>query len=87
MATGEDAATEALAAVLDSPAMPAPEGVTPNFDDPPNMNGLAVAIIRLTLVIASVCLLLRAYARVYLLRKAQIEQGKSACLVTATMRR
>lgn len=69
---------EELAAALEMPAMEAPKGVKANFDNPPNENGLALAIITTTLVIGTLCVLLRAYARVYLLRKVQIEE--SACI-------
>ncbi|KPM43161.1 hypothetical protein AK830_g3392 [Neonectria ditissima] len=64
----------ALAELLDTPAMEPPKGVTADFDNPPNQNGLAIAIITLTMVIATICLVLRLYARVYLLRKVQIEE-------------
>ncbi|KAL1953357.1 hypothetical protein VTO42DRAFT_2978 [Malbranchea cinnamomea] len=64
---------EALAELLDSPAMEPPEGVTPNFDNPPNRNTLAIVIITVTLGITTVCFLLRAYYRLYLLRKVQIQ--------------
>ena len=67
---------EELAAVLDMPAMEAPEGVEPDFDNPPNENGLALAIITVTLAIGTLCVLLRAYGRVYLLRKVGIEERK-----------
>lgn len=68
-------ATE-LEALLAEPAMKAPNGVIPDFDDPPNENGLAWFIITLCMIVATVCLLLRAFARVYLQRKVQIEDGK-----------
>ncbi|KAI1384386.1 uncharacterized protein F4822DRAFT_432933 [Hypoxylon trugodes] len=67
-----DAAT--LEAFLDTPAMPAPEGVTPVFDNPPNQNSLGITVLTVCLVISTVCVCLRAYARVYLLRKVQVEE-------------
>lgn len=69
----------ALEALLDSPAMPAPEGVTPNFENPPNQNGLGMTVLTLCLVFSTICVCLRMYARVYLLRKVQIEEGERLC--------
>ena len=74
MATGAPSLEEILAA----PAMPPPEGETANFDNPPNQNTLAMVIITVTLALSTLCLLLRAYARIYLLRKVQIEEGEYA---------
>lgn len=71
---------EELEAILDMEAMPLPEGEVRNFENPPNQNGLALAIITLTLAIGTLCVLLRAYARLYLLRKIQIEESKLGLL-------
>lgn len=69
--------TEAeLAAMLEMPAMEPPAGQEANLENPPNENALAMGIITSTLVIGTLCVLLRAYARVYLLRKVQIEEGE-----------
>ncbi|KAH8689592.1 hypothetical protein BGW36DRAFT_412363 [Talaromyces proteolyticus] len=59
---------------LNGPALQPPEGVTPNFDNPPNNNRLAYIVLTLCAVVATICLLLRLYARVILLRKIQIEE-------------
>jgi hypothetical protein len=78
--------TEAeLAAMLDMPAMEPPEGQEANFENPPNENALALGIITVTLVIGTLCVLLRAYARVYLLRKVQIEEGEFTPSLTASL--
>lgn len=74
MSTDYDDAT--LQALFDTPAMTAPDGVTANFDDPPNQNGLAIAVLTLCLVISSICVMLRFYARVWLLRRVQAEEGE-----------
>lgn len=66
-----------IEAILDMEAMALPDGETRNFENPPNENGLAMAIITITLVVGTVCVLLRGYARLYLLRKVQIEESKS----------
>lgn len=61
---------------LDGPALAPPKGVKPNFDNPPNQNGMAQAILAVCAAVATICLFLRGYARVYLLRKVQVEEGK-----------
>ncbi|KAJ4397790.1 hypothetical protein N0V93_002027 [Gnomoniopsis smithogilvyi] len=58
-----------LEALLASPAMEAPEGVTPDFDNPPNQNALAWFVTTFCMVIATACLLVRLYSRVW-------QQGK-----------
>lgn len=81
--TAPDAAT--LAIILDGAAMEAPDGVEAIFDNPPNQNGLAIAIITVTMVIATLCIFMRAYARVYLLRKVGLEESESLDLDGADM--
>ena len=46
----------AIEKLLDAPAMEAPEGATPNFENPPNQNELAIAV--LTLSFSSICVFL-----------------------------
>ncbi|KAJ5677953.1 uncharacterized protein N7477_003586 [Penicillium maclennaniae] len=65
---------EALAALLNAPALPAPEGVTPNFDNPSNANGLAWFVTTFCMVVATMCLLLRLYVRLYLEKKFRAEE-------------
>ncbi|KAH8423611.1 uncharacterized protein LDX57_001371 [Aspergillus melleus] len=64
---------------LDGPALAPPKGIKPNFDNPPNQNGMAQAILAVCAAVATVCLFLRAYARVYLLRKVQVEEILAIC--------
>ncbi|PGH18372.1 hypothetical protein AJ79_00438 [Helicocarpus griseus UAMH5409] len=59
---------------LEMPAMPAPDGITPNYANPSNRNDLAMAVLTLCLVISTVCVALRAYARIYLFHKFQAEE-------------
>ncbi|CAH0054245.1 unnamed protein product, partial [Clonostachys solani] len=61
---------------LNLPAGLPPEGVTANFENPPNNNALAWGVLLLCQVISTVCLVLRGYARVFLLRKFSAEEGK-----------
>lgn len=56
------------------PALAPPPGVVPNFDNPPNNNPLAIGVLSACAAVATICLFLRAYARVLLLRKVQIEE-------------
>ncbi|KAL5338238.1 hypothetical protein BJX70DRAFT_215430 [Aspergillus crustosus] len=59
---------------LDGPALKPPEGITPQFNNPPNRNGLAIAVLSTCAVFATICCFLRGYARVVLLRKLQTEE-------------
>ncbi|KAJ5239229.1 hypothetical protein N7468_003848 [Penicillium chermesinum] len=65
---------EMLAKLLAAPALPPPKGVTPNFDNPPNQNNLAWFVTTICMVVATLCLLLRGYARVWLEKKIGIEE-------------
>ncbi|KAH7411401.1 hypothetical protein BKA64DRAFT_569183 [Cadophora sp. MPI-SDFR-AT-0126] len=66
--------TEEVAAILSTPALMAPPGVTPNFDEPPNKNGLAWFITTTCMVISTLCVLLRGYAKLWLTKKIGIEE-------------
>lgn len=72
---------EALAELLAAPALPAPAGVTPDFDNPSNRNGLAWIITTFCMVIATMCLLLRGFTRIWLERKIRVEEGQQAIRV------
>ena len=63
-----------LEALLAAPALPPPDGVTPNFDDPENQNGLAMFVFTFCTIIATLCLLIRSYARFWVERKFQLEE-------------
>lgn len=88
MSNSSDAssAAEKLAALLASPALQPPPGVTPDFDDPANNNGLAWFVLTSCMAVATVCFLLRAYARIYLQRKLHMEEGRSNSSTTPTCR-
>ncbi|PGG99347.1 hypothetical protein AJ80_09385 [Polytolypa hystricis UAMH7299] len=60
---------------LDGPALAPPEGVTSNFDNPDNQNELALGVLVTCVAIATFSFLLRAYGRIYLLRRFQIEEA------------
>ena len=71
-----------LEALLAAPALPPPEGVIPNFDSPPNRNGLAYFVTAFCLVVLTLCLLLRAYSRTWRERKLHKEEGKTPARTT-----
>ncbi|KAL2751907.1 hypothetical protein ACRALDRAFT_2064536, partial [Sodiomyces alcalophilus JCM 7366] len=56
---------EELEGLLAAPALEPPPGVIPNFENPPNRNGLAVAVTTLCIAISTLCLFLRAYVRMW----------------------
>ncbi|GFN20892.1 hypothetical protein ABZX51_009818 [Aspergillus tubingensis] len=65
---------EALATLLDEPALAAPSGVTANFDNPPNSNTLAWVVTTFCTVVLTICFLLRIFARLWLDRRVGIEE-------------
>ncbi|RAK95362.1 uncharacterized protein BO80DRAFT_419179 [Aspergillus ibericus CBS 121593] len=65
---------EALAKLLAEPALAAPSGVTPNFDNPPNSNTLAWVVTTFCTVVATICFLLRLFARIWLDKKLRVEE-------------
>lgn len=65
---------EQLDAVLEMPAMAPPTGEVSNFINPPNQNGMAVGIMVLCVVVTTLCLLIRAYARLILLKRIQAQE-------------
>lgn len=67
--------SDKLEALQALPALAPPEGVTPNFDNPPNQNGLAWAVTTTCMVIATLCLFVRCYARLWIEKKVRIEEG------------
>lgn len=63
-----------VAAILSTPALVAPPGVTPNFIDPPNKNGLAWFVTTICMIVATLCVFLRGYAKVWLAKKVETEE-------------
>ncbi|KAI1504749.1 hypothetical protein F5X99DRAFT_416452 [Biscogniauxia marginata] len=59
--------------ILNGPALAPPEGIVPNFENPPNRNDLAEITSITCLTIASVGMLLRIYAKVFCVRRLEIE--------------
>ncbi|KAE8153296.1 hypothetical protein BDV25DRAFT_169179 [Aspergillus avenaceus] len=71
--------SDQLAALLAAPALQPPAGVTANFDNPPRHNGYAWGITTVCMVIATLCLLLRAYVRLWLDKKFRVEDVLMIC--------
>jgi hypothetical protein len=67
--------SEAIAALLASPALAPPESVTPEFDSPPNQNSLAWFVTTFCMVVATICLFLRAYTKLWIERRPKFEEG------------
>lgn len=61
-------------AILNGPAMAPPPGEVSDFSNPPNENPLAIGVLVTMIVISTFCVLVRLYARVYLLRKVSLEE-------------
>ena len=57
-----------LQAVLNGPAASPPAGVTPNFNDPPNLNRAVAVVLTLCVFSSTVAFLLRLYTKKFLIR-------------------
>ncbi|KAI1123811.1 hypothetical protein F5Y10DRAFT_251096 [Nemania abortiva] len=60
-------------AILDGPGLIPPEGVIPNFDNPPNQNSLGLAVISVCLSISTLAFATAAYAKLYCMKKIHVE--------------
>ncbi|KAJ5704232.1 hypothetical protein N7493_011370 [Penicillium malachiteum] len=67
---------------LSGPALAPPAGVTSNFDNPPNNNPLAIGVFAKCASVATICILLKAYASLWIAREVQIE-GRDASGVSS----
>lgn len=65
---------------LDGPSMEPPEGVLPNFDNPPNANGVALAVLILYLTLSSFSAFLYGYVAIFHVKKFHISDSKSQLL-------
>lgn len=65
---------EMLDAMLDMPVMAPPDNEVSNFINPPNQNGMAVAVITVCMTVVVLCLAIRAYARLVLLKRVQVQE-------------
>ncbi|ETS86335.1 hypothetical protein PFICI_00163 [Pestalotiopsis fici W106-1] len=60
------------AGFLDSPALTPPDGVIPNFSNPPNMNDYAFATLWICASLSSIVVALRIYTRFFLLKSPHL---------------
>lgn len=67
---------DALKKLLAAPAATPPDGITANFEDPPNRNGLAWAVTTVCTVVLTLCFCVRLYARVWMERSVRVEEGE-----------
>lgn len=65
-------------AILNGPAEAPPEGVTPDFTNPPNGNSEALAVIIICTILATLALIGRLYSRAFLIKKLHIEDCSSS---------
>lgn len=57
------------------PALAPPEGVVPNFEDPPNRNAIAYATISITVVLSTFAIILRMCSRRFVIHKILLRDG------------
>ena len=68
---------ESVQMLLNGPAGTPPAGVTPNFDNPPNLNTYVVFTLVLCVSFATVALLIRFYTKLFLIRSIAYEDCKT----------
>ncbi|KAI0890639.1 uncharacterized protein GGS22DRAFT_16406 [Annulohypoxylon maeteangense] len=61
--------------ILNGVAVPPPANIVPNLNNPPNSNTLARAVIIGCLCIVTIAILLRAYVKIFVLRKLYLEDA------------
>ncbi|KAI1806788.1 hypothetical protein F4811DRAFT_560224 [Daldinia bambusicola] len=63
-------------AILNGPALAPPsDDVVPNFENPPNMNKLVVAVVTVGLTIVTIAVFLRAYVKICIVKNPQIQDA------------
>jgi len=75
------------AAILAQPALSPPDGVVPNFENPPNMNTLANGVLIAGIILASFSILFRLHSWVFVLTslRGRLEGGKSDTLALSLL--
>ncbi|KAK8029843.1 hypothetical protein PG993_011134 [Apiospora rasikravindrae] len=64
-----------IEALLNGPALTPPLGVKPNFESPPNHNGIGYGLISAMLAIAAIAIACRIYTRIIHPRRIRVEDG------------
>lgn len=59
--------------IFNGPALAPPEGTIPNLADPPNRNGMAIAIAVICLLLGTIVGILRVFSRLCVSRKLHLE--------------
>lgn len=62
-----------IQALLNGPAGPPPSGVLPNFENPPNLNSEIIFTLTFCMAIATIAVLMRMYAKLFLIRSMAYE--------------
>jgi hypothetical protein len=62
--------------IINGPALAPPDGVTPNFQDPPNLNIIAHIATPLLVAVVAILVVLRFCSRVVIQRSVHLEDGK-----------
>jgi len=75
MTTPAQLTPEQREAYLGSPSLPPPPGIEPNFENPPNRNLVAQILIPILLTLVTLALLLRTYAKFFVLKMIHVEDG------------
>lgn len=68
---------EEIESLLNGPALPPPDGVEPNFEDPPNHNALGYGLLSAMLAVGTIAMFFRILARVIKPKRFYIEDGTS----------
>jgi hypothetical protein len=71
---------ETLERLLNEPALPAPPGVEHNFVNPSNENTMGVALTATQIVIATIFGLIRAYSKIFCVKRVRFEDCESSWL-------
>lgn len=71
-----------LSELLNEPALSPPDGVTPDFTNPPNQNGLAWFVITACVAISTIAFAIRVYGRALSKGLVTLEERGSLCLLS-----
>jgi len=65
---------------LNGPGLRPPQGVVPDFDNPPNRNALGYSVLLLSICVSTIVVLVRTWVRIFCLRKFRLEDCKQSGL-------
>lgn len=63
-------------ALYAGPALPHPDGIIPDLENPQNDNVSGYVVTTLLLTLGSLAFLIRLYVKIFLMRKVRLEEGK-----------